>query len=583
MEKIRRVVNDFNTRPWRVPPRSVVLLLMLLVAIGMRLSYFFMSNDIRMWRYEMLYHDEALFLMQGRDVLNGKLPYIGHWDNRPAFGWMLFAVLNFLSGENLVAFRAIGALYIGLTGYVLYRTLADSQKAMSGVLAGLFYIVFCSVAQVGQSITYEHVVALPFSMMMYVLVNPHHMRRPRACVAALFTMCVMTLTNFLVLGPAIAVLMPARTGRNVVAVPPIYTRFRPWLAGIGRWLLEVMRGGLVLFAGLVVGYGLLYTLYWINGQHEFLVRSMIDGAFAVSRQPMDERLLTQFATRWTGFSHRFLNSYIYSNEWLIPFMLTVFMCRTASTLFEQRRRCDPVLIKIGALLCFGALALFFRGGNFWNFPYYLLQLMPLVALAMGCAGAFRMGDVRILMLVVMVWGVSDASRMVLNNYKPLIAFMRGNERFSGSYLNDRQYQIAHELNKFPIAGEEMIVCNEDDMLYILTHAENPRYYLFPAFQTFYYLSRVLQVDVPPLGDTIKEKKPMAIVGWRGDGCFNQMGETMRDYDLFASVQNTMIYIRRDVLKQVLPAADAVTPVEETPAVEEIPAEPVAEVMPAPAP
>jgi len=522
------------------------------------LPYFFLSNDARMWRYEMLYHDEALYLMQGRDILAGKLPFIGHWDNRPPFGWVIFALFNFLSGENLVVFRLLGALYIAVTAHVLYRTLADRQKAVAGLMAGLFYVVFCSVAQISQSVTYEHVAALPLSVMLYFLLNPKPGKYQRRIIALLFAMTVLILTNFIFLGPALALLMPSRFGKHDVSVPPVLQGWALWWRAFGRYALFVVYNGVVLLGAVFACYAVIFTVYWIQGQHEFLLRSLIDAPFVVSRQPMDEKLVTQVFVRWQSFSERFLNSYLYSNEWLIPFMLSVFACRVGGALFEPRQRRDVVIIALMILLCAGSVALFFRGGNFWNFPYYLLQIMPIVALAMGCAMAFRMGDARLVMMAVILWGISDATRVVLNQYKPLIAYMQGDESASEVFLHDRLYQLADEINKLEVQGENMIVCNEDSMLFILTHMENPRYFIFPPFLNFSQLDKVLEVSLEPLQKTVLESSPAVIVGWRGDSCFSVLSKQLRDYEIFTVVQNTLVYVRKDILTHAR-GIDPVTP------------------------
>ncbi len=550
MEKLGRAVEQLRRGEWRLPPHYVVLFALLLVAIGMRLPYFFLSNDLRLWRYEMLYHDEALFIMHGRDVLNGRLPYITHWDNRPPFGWGLFAIMNLLSGENLVAFRVLGALVIGLTGYVLYRALADRQKAVAGMLAGVFYIIFCSVAQISQSVTYEHLASLPQACMLYLVLNPQSGKYHRLHIMLLFAMCVLTLTNFIMVGPALALLLPGRVGKRDVSVPPAFTALRTWAREMVQWGMFVVRNGITLLVTVLICYSCIYTIYWINGEGDFLLRSLIDGAFTVSRQPMDARLVTQVVGRWESFSEKFLNSYVYSNEWLIPFMLSVFLCRVGGTVFEARAKRDTVLITLLVLLCGGAMALFFRGGNFWNFPYYLLQIMPIVAMAMGCAMAFRMGDARLVMMLAILWGLNDATRIVFGAYRPFIAYMKGDNKYSYIFMNDRQYQVARELNRFPIAGQSMYVCNEDNMLYILTHTENPRYFIFPAFTRFAWLAKVLGVELETTQKTVKASHPVAIVGWRGDACFSSLGDEAPNYALYTSIMNTVVYMRKDMLQQL---------------------------------
>ena len=554
MEKFGHILDRLRHCKWRLPPHYVVLIGLIVLAYGMRLPYFFLSTDSRLWRYEMLYHDEALFLMQGRDVLNGKLPYVGHWDNRPPFGWAMFAILNLLSGENIVAFRALGALYISLSGYVLYRTLADRKKPVAGMLAGIFYIVLASVAQISQSVTYEHIAGLPLSCMLYLLLNLQPGKYHRLHIALFFSFCVLMLTNFILLGPAVALLMPGRIGKNDIAVPPPYKASILWLKELGQWMCFVVQNGMLLLATVLSCYGCIYVIYWINGQGDLLLHSVINGAFAVSRQPMDTRLFTQFVWRWEGFSERFLNSYIYSNEWLTPFMLSVFLCRTGGALLEERGKRDRVLFSIFLLLCSGGLALFLRGGNAWNFPYYLLQIMPIVALAMGYAVAFRMGDARLVMMVVIAWGLTDATRIVVSAYTPLIAYLRGDNKFSSTFLNDRLYQVARELNRFPIAGRTMLVCNEDNILYILTHTENPRYFIFQMFnRTSSYLNSVLGVSIDDTDQTrIKDSHPVAIIGWLGSSCFNHLGDEEKNYSQYVSIQNTVVYMRKDMLSQIRP-------------------------------
>ena len=115
-------------------------------------------------------------------------------------------------------------------------------------------------------------------------------------------------------------------------------------------------------------------------------------------------------------------------------------------------------------------------------------------------------------------------------------------------MGDRNYQVAAELNRFQIAGKNMIVCTDDDSLFILTHAENPRYFLFPSFTSYHYLARVLGVRIEPLLEVVQRSEPVAIVGWRGDKCFSMLGKYLNEhYEMYSVVQNTHIYVRKDLL------------------------------------
>lgn len=566
MEALNQSLKAFvalRDREWTMPSRRTVFWLLILCAVFMRLPYFFLSNEARLWRYELSYHDEALFIMQGREILDGYLPYIRHWDNRPPFGWMVFALIYAITGGNLMLYRIFGALYIGVTSYVLYRTLADRGRPGAGILSGVYYSVFASVIQAGQSFIYEHVAGLPFALLIYLLLNPKPGRRYAVKVALLATATAMILTNFLLIFPAVVLLFPT-CWRTTFESMPAGVRLAPTFKNRFRvamdWLLPKAMYAFLVFGVFIGGYAIIYFMYWLEGYHDFLVRSLIDAPFTISRQPLDERMFTQMSDRWFSFVRKVLRQYVYSLHWLLPMLVGLFLGRAVATCFEKPGTRDTVLCKLLVILVFSAFTMFFRNGNFYVFPYYMMQPLAIVCLAMGSATAFRLRDTRWFIMMLVAMGLFDATRMALSYYPPLIAHATAEDKSSHfSFLNDRIYRIADEINKYPVQGQALIVCTEDDMIYVLTKTQNPRFFIFPSFARYHFLAWVLGVPIKSTYQIMRESNPAGMVGWKSDSCFTQGGEFFyNNYHKVATVDNNEIYIRND-LKPIVSLVGPVPP------------------------
>ena len=73
-------------------------------------SFFYSSFD----------KDEALYLLMGRDWLDGRLPYTGVWDHKPPLLAGIFALAQILFGRNVHSIRILAVLAVAGTSLNLY-------------------------------------------------------------------------------------------------------------------------------------------------------------------------------------------------------------------------------------------------------------------------------------------------------------------------------------------------------------------------------------------------------------------------------------------------------------------------------
>ena len=65
--------------------------------------------------------DEGIYLLMGRFILEGHLPYVHYWDHQPPLIYYLSAFAQLFSHEQgLAGVRIIAAVFTGTTAWILF-------------------------------------------------------------------------------------------------------------------------------------------------------------------------------------------------------------------------------------------------------------------------------------------------------------------------------------------------------------------------------------------------------------------------------------------------------------------------------
>lgn len=485
------------------------------------------------------FHDEGIFMEQGRDVLRGHLPYLTHWDNAMPLQWLAFAIFMVLGGGTLTGFRLVAALYIGTTAYVLYRCMADRYKPRCAWWAGLFYIIFASTLQVGQSFTLEHVTALPFAMLLQLVLNgpavPH--KRHKMRVLLVFAVCSGLAPSFLWMLPGVVMLYPG------LYAPAMSLRY-----GWKRYtaMAQPYAGRVtLLFSAAAAGYVLFGILYLLSGELGLYWASVMRASETVNGQAMP----------MASFFRQYFSKLVASNQWLMALLLGAFFIKGVLLALQQRVRSEPLVWRLLLLGGCAALMIYARGNHSNMFLFYILQALPVFALMMGYTINFNLADLRWFALVVTVVGLHNTTVPVQRQWGKLLAYAHGDNSQAAAYYGDRLYRVREVMATFPLEGETLVVCGEDDMMWELTGMANPRYFLFPFHHYNSLLQRTLGRFPPGIRVLVNDKKPLYILGREGDPLtqrgFVDMGDLLQQrYVQVANIEGTLIYLRRDKLTHI---------------------------------
>jgi hypothetical protein len=89
--------------------------------------------------------DESLYVVIAQRWLHGEVPYLGIWDQHPMGLPAVFAAVQWLIGDGLLAARLAAFLAVLGTAILLARFLARfAGESLAGVLAGLLYLFYMS-------------------------------------------------------------------------------------------------------------------------------------------------------------------------------------------------------------------------------------------------------------------------------------------------------------------------------------------------------------------------------------------------------------------------------------------------------
>ena len=141
----------------------LVFVFFLTLSIVLRFPTFFQS---------VIDWDESLYILIGRSLKEGHLPYTEVWDHKPPGIYILFSLALMLFGNSMFAIRFISCIAVTVTCYFLYKTgktfSKNSEKV--GLVSGILYVIF-SLTNGGISANTE-IFFIPFvTIAFYLLIS----------------------------------------------------------------------------------------------------------------------------------------------------------------------------------------------------------------------------------------------------------------------------------------------------------------------------------------------------------------------------------------------------------------------------
>lgn len=120
----------------KINQKLIIFLVFLLLSFFLRFWTLFVS---------VLDKDESIYILGADSLLNGNLPYIEIWDNKPPGIFILFSLTMLILGKSIVSIRILSIIATTFTSYFLYSigaTIDKKQGGKIGLLAGGLYAIF---------------------------------------------------------------------------------------------------------------------------------------------------------------------------------------------------------------------------------------------------------------------------------------------------------------------------------------------------------------------------------------------------------------------------------------------------------
>ncbi len=114
-----------------------LLLFFLVAALVFKVFTFF---------YSVIDIDESTYLLIGKELFKGKILYVDYYDTKPIGIFLIFGLLETITGQGILFSRLLAALIIGLTSFYLYRLkLIITGNRYVSIFAGIIYLILASM------------------------------------------------------------------------------------------------------------------------------------------------------------------------------------------------------------------------------------------------------------------------------------------------------------------------------------------------------------------------------------------------------------------------------------------------------
>ena len=413
----------------------------------------------------------------GQSILDGNLPYVSAWDIKPPLAYYVYAFFIALLGKSILSIRVGGLLCIYSASIVLYQTGKAIRGRTAGMVTALLLIVSTSSGPSGLSTMTEHILLVPLSLILYLLLRTDIDRKIVFITGVILGISILVKTNIIFESMAIFLLLAAG--------------FLP--AGDRP---ERLKKSAILLTGICLPVLIMVCYYVANNKLDLLLKTNVTVLFHYigSEARLPKKLGMLFHN--IGDNIR-LNLLL----WATFFFGTLYLV----LLKRDAGKFLPIII---AILVAQILSLFISGQPFGY--HYLITSMPLLCLVSGLALSYWFLEMKtgrqinyfittMLLVAALFYSLQGN---VVKHYRVIFSHLIQKQPL----FDDSCYKIADYLKRDGIESDFIYMVNSCQIVYWLTGSRYPTKYIHPSNLLIKeYMLRI--VDGP---DATKEKELRAI-------------------------------------------------------------------------
>jgi 4-amino-4-deoxy-L-arabinose transferase-like glycosyltransferase len=435
--------------------------------------------------------DESTMIVMGQSILDGGVPYVHAWDIKPPLAFYAYALFIALFGKSIISVRLGGMICIYIASVLIYRTAKTVRDRTAGVISALFLSVFVSTGPSGLSTMTEHILLIPVSFILYLLLTVDMNKKVAFIAGILLGMGILTKSNMVFESLALMVLLLSGLLNGDVK------------------FLDRIRKCLAFVIGISIPVLAVIYYYFMNGALPLFLKTNITAVL-----------------NYSGMREVFLvdkiSVFLYNIEFNMktnPLLWAAFSLGTVYLLFLRRGNNKFVAV---AMIIFVAQisSLFLSGKPFGG--HYFIESMPVACLVSGVALSEWLSEKRIhrvsapLTIILITAGILfSLFPNVVKNYAEIYSRLLRKQPL----YNDSCYNVAEYLRKFNVKGQYIYMVNSCQIVYWLTDSRYPTKYIHPSniFLNEYMLKIIDGPDATREKEllSILDRRPQFII-YRGD-------------------------------------------------------------------
>lgn len=465
----------------------LIFISFLALALTLRFPSFFQS--IIDW-------DESLYILIGRSLKEGNLPYIEVWDHKPPGIYLLFALALIVFGNSIFAIRLLSCLAVALTSYFLYKAGTSFSKngEKIGLLSGIFYIIF-SLTNGGLSANTE-IFFLPFTTIaFYLLIAETHPERlfvsqKLKLLLVGLSLGIGLLIKQLVIFDLIAMLL-------ILGKSLIFNKVNN--SSLTERFIQLMRSYSLFLFGAILPFLVTVLSYLISGHFNDFIYANFTANVLRSN---------------LGFAlNRFLKAIVVQTAQYFVLWSGLILTLLYVSFFKKINREDKDKL-ISGLIWFGFA---FLGvcytKDFWS--HYFLQILPALCFLTSFI-INQLVDTRLPRKARNIALIPIVIGLILSSYFVIRSLIKSGEiiyfRFVKGINNwgDPTAVVADYVRK-RLANNYIYVVDDQPIIYFLAQAKVPTKYVFPGHLLGEDFAKVAGINSLQELNSIIKKKPVYIL------------------------------------------------------------------------
>lgn len=499
----------------KINPIFIYLFLFLLVSI-IRFPYFF--DSVIDW-------DESTYIIMGQDLLDGNLPYINLWENKPPLAFLFYALFILLFGKSIVAVRLGGLLCVFISACIIYKIGKRIYGNVAGFFAACLLIIFSSTFPGGQATMTEHLTLVPTSLILLFLLAKNYTNRITFIIGLLLSLTALIRINMVYLVPIAGLII--------------------FLDGLKNGIFYAIRKSLILISGIFLPGLVIGCIYLANNALDLLIKSMFTAPLALI--PHNAQSLLEKSPSTVKM---IIDSCIISENFFAPllFLGGIIILYIRPGVYGRREKTSTTIILI--LFLSVLFSIIYTGTMF---AHYLIQLIPFVAVIGGaCLSYFFISWPKKFLYLFLVIGLFPVLKPAAGKNAVILKKIYNKE----SLFSDTGYRIVNYLNRYDLEGEYVYFCDLH-IGYWLTNTKIPTKYVHPSSVGKEYFIKAVDGEAATAESTLQMillKKPLFIIKTDKLRYFNNQCNAVLDdeiennYELEKQVKNMHIYKKRNAQK-----------------------------------